>query len=227
MNPPPHFEPLSGYTRPTPDEMLQRARRFREGVALRRTIRDFAPDPVPRALVEECLRAAGSAPSGANMQPWHFAVLTDPDRKRQLRVEAEAAEHEFYHHRAPAEWLAALEPLGTDEHKPYLETAPVLIGVFVRRYGQSPTGARIPHYYAVESVGIATGILITALHTSGLATLTHTPSPMGFLNHIFERPPEERAFVLLVTGFPANGATVPAIRRKELADIATFISPPT
>ncbi len=217
------FEPLAGYTRLPPEEMRERALSFRQALHRRRTVRQFAPDPLPPGLLEECLWAAGSAPSGANLQPWHFAVITDADRKRRIRREAEAAEHDFYHHRAPAEWLAALAPLGTDEHKPYLEVAPALIGVFVRRFGHRPDGERVTHYYATESVGIATGMLIAALHLAGLVTLTHTPSPMRFLNAIFERPDEERPFVLLVTGFPAPDAQVPVIRRKGLSDIASFL----
>lgn len=223
MSPAAQFEPLAGYTRLQPEEMVERALTFRQTLQRRRTVRQFASDPLPPGLIEECLQAAGSAPSGANLQPWHFAVITDGGRKAQIRRKAEAAEHDFYHQRAPAEWLAALAPLGTDEHKPYLEVAPVLIGVFVRRFGYGVAGERISHYYATESVGIATGMLITALHLAGLVTLTHTPSPMHFLNAIFERPDEERAFVLLVTGFPAPDAQVPVIRRKGLSDIASFL----
>jgi nitroreductase len=178
---------------------------------------------VPTALIEECLRTAGSAPSGANMQPWHFAVVTDADRKRRIREAAEAEERAFYAQRATPEWLAALQPLGTDDSKPYLEIAPVLIGVFVRRFGLGPDGERVPHYYATESVGLATGLLIAALHHAGLATLTHTPSPMGFLNELMNRPPEERPFVLLVAGHPAPRVEVPAITRKPLAEIASFL----
>jgi nitroreductase len=157
------------------------------------------------------------------MQPWHFAVVQDPERKRRIRDAAEREEHEFYAARATPEWLEALAPLGTDEHKPYLEVAPALIGVFVRRYTPRPDGTRMQHYYAVESVGIATGILITALHQAGLATLTHTPSPMGFLSAILGRPPEERPFLLLVVGFPAPGAQVPSIRRKPLEQISSWL----
>ena len=209
--PTPNFVPLEGHVRRPDDEMLQRAADFREEMARRRTVRRFAPDPVPMALIEECLRTAGTAPSGANMQPWHFAVVTDADRKRQIRDAAEAEEREFYAQRATPEWLAALLPLGTDDHKPYLEIAPVLIGVFVQRFSLGPDGERVPHYYATESVGLATGLLVAALHHAGLATLTHTPSPMGFLNDLMGRPPEERPFVLLVAGHPAPGVEVPAI----------------
>jgi nitroreductase len=221
--PTPNFAPLEGHVRRPDDEMLQRAADFREEMARRRTVRRFAPDPVPMALIEECLRTAGTAPSGANMQPWHFAVVTDADRKRQIRDAAEAEEREFYAQRATPEWLAALLPLGTDDHKPYLEIAPVLIGVFVQRFSLGPDGERVPHYYATESVGLATGLLVAALHHAGLATLTHTPSPMGFLNDLMGRPPEERPFVLLVTGHPAPDAEVPTITRKPLAEIASFL----
>ncbi len=221
--PTPTFVPLEGHVRRPDDEMLQRAADFREEMARRRTVRRFAPDPVPTALIEECLRTAGTAPSGANMQPWHFAVVTDADRKRQIRDAAEAEERAFYAQRATPEWLAALMPLGTDDQKPYLEIAPVLIGVFVQRFGLAADGERVPHYYATESVGLATGLLIAALHHAGLATLTHTPSPMGFLNELMGRPPEERPFVLLVAGHPAPSVEVPAITRKSLAEIASFL----
>jgi nitroreductase len=221
--PTPNFVPLEGHVRRPDAEMLQRAGDFREEMARRRTVRRFAPDPVPLALIEECLRTAGTAPSGANMQPWHFAVVTDAERKRQIRDAAEAEERAFYAQRATPEWLAALLPLGTDDNKPYLEIAPVLIGVFVQRFGLGPDGERVPHYYATESVGLATGFLIAALHHAGLATLTHTPSPMGFLNELMGRPPEERPFVLLVAGHPAPDVEVPAITRKPLAEIASFL----
>lgn len=221
--PTPSFVPLEGHVRRPDDEMLRRASDFREEMARRRTVRRFAPDPVPMALIEECLRTAGTAPSGANMQPWHFAVVTDAERKRQIRDAAEAEERAFYAQRATPEWLAALLPLGTDDQKPYLEIAPVLIGVFVQRFGLGPDGERVPHYYATESVGLATGLLIAALHHAGLATLTHTPSPMGFLNELMGRPPEERPFVLLVAGHPASSVEVPAITRKSLAEIASFL----
>jgi nitroreductase len=202
--------------------MLSRASNFRAEVSRRRTVRDFADRFVPRALIEECLRAAGTAPSGANLQPWHFVAVSDPAMKARIRAAAEVEEREFYAHRAPPEWLAALEPLGTDENKPFLETAPWLIAVFVQKYGLGTGGRRVANYYATESVGLATGILVTALHYAGLATLTHTPSPMGFLNEILGRPPSERPFLLLVTGYPAPGATVPDIGRKALDEIATF-----
>ena len=208
--------------RPTDERMLARARLFRELVSRRRTLREFAPDPVAREVIEECLRAAGSAPSGANLQPWSFVAISDPALKRRIRAGAEEEEREFYAHRAPPEWLAALAPLGTDEHKPFLETAPWLIAIFAQSYGVLPDGRKVKHYYAQESVGIATGILITALHHAGLATLTHTPSPMGFLNELLGRPENERPFLLLVVGHPTPGARVPDIARKPLEAIATF-----
>jgi nitroreductase len=189
----------------------------------RRTVRDFSDRPVPREIIETCLRAAGTAPSGANLQPWHFVIVSDPQVKRQIRQTAEAEEREFYSGRAPGEWLAALGPLGTDAHKPFLETAPYLIIVFAQNYGLTPDGHKIKHYYVSESVGIATGMLITAIHQAGLVSLTHTPSPMNFLGQILQRPPNERAFLLLVVGYPAAEAQVPVIEKKTLAEIATFL----
>ena len=203
--------------------MKRRAAAFHEEVRRRRTVRDFSARPVPREIIEDCLRAAGTAPNGANMQPWRFVVVSDPALKTRIRVEAEREEHEFYQHKAPQEWLEALAPLGTDERKPFLETAPYLIVVFAQSYGVLPDGRKVKHYYAQESVGIATGILITALHHAGLASLTHTPSPMGFLNEILERPANERPFLVLVAGYPAEGAMVPDIGRKPLDEIATFL----
>lgn len=219
----PRFPPLTGYREYPPDEMIRRAREFREEMARRRTVREYAARPVPREVVLECLRAAITAPSGANLQPWHFVLVEDPEAKRHIREAAEREEHEFYTHRAPPEWLDALAALGTDEHKPFLETAPVLIAVFVQKHGLRPDGSRVPNYYAVESVGLATGILITALHHAGLATLTHTPSPMGFLNEILRRPANERPFLLLVVGYPAEGARVPAIEKKPLEEVVTAV----
>jgi nitroreductase len=188
----------------------------------RRSVRHFSDQPIPREVITDCLRAAVTAPSGANLQPWHFAVVTDPVIKKKIRTAAETEEHEFYTRRATPEWLAMLEPLGTDEHKPFLETAPYLIAIFVQVYGIKAGGKRIKHYYAQESVGIATGILLTALHNAGLATLTHTPSPMNFLNKILNRPPNEKPFLLLVTGYPAKDALVPKINKKPFDEIVTF-----
>ncbi len=218
----PAFIPLATYREYPPDAMLARAQEFRAEMQRRRTVRDFSARPVARALIEECLRAAATAPSGANMQPWHFVVVRDAATKKQIRVAAETEEREFYEQRAPAEWLAALEPLGTDWRKPFLETAPVLIAIFAQAYGVLPDGRKVKHYYAQESVGIATGLLIAAIQRAGLASLTHTPSPMRFLNEILARPENERPFLLLVVGYPAEDARVPAITKKNLAEIATF-----
>jgi hydrogenase maturation protease len=207
----------------TDAEILDRARAFRDLVQRRRTVRDFSPRPVARAVIEACIAAAGSAPSGANQQPWHFVAVADPEVKHRIRVAAESEEREFYERRAPAEWLEALRPIGTDWRKPFLETAPWLIAIFVRRWGRDADGGRLKHYYPAESVGIATGLLITALHSAGLATLTHTPSPMRFLNEILGRPADvERPFLLLVAGHPAPGARVPDIARSPPAAIATW-----
>jgi iodotyrosine deiodinase len=206
-----------------PDEMAARAAEFAAEMARRRSVRHFSDRAVPRAVIEDCLRAAGSAPSGANMQPWRFVAVSDPGVKRQIREAAEAEERAFYEQRAGEEWLDALAPLGTGWQKPFLEVAPYLIAIFAQSYGLGQDGRKIKHYYVQESVGIATGLLITALHHAGLATLTHTPSPMGFLSEILARPANERAFLLLVAGYPAPEAHVPDIRRKELNDIATFV----
>ncbi|MGA9531157.1 MAG: nitroreductase family protein [Anaerolineales bacterium] len=205
-----------------PKEMIGRAREFAQEMSLRRTVRQFSDKPVPVEIIRSCLRAAGSSPSGANRQPWHFAVVQDPKTKRRIRKAAEEEERAFYQDRAPGEWLEALEPLGTNRRKPFLETAPYLIAIFVQPYGLDPDGQRIKHYYAVESVGIASGLLITGLHHAGLATLTHTPSPMGFLNAILDRPQNERPFLLLVTGFPAPNATVPDLEKKSFDEIVSF-----
>ncbi len=206
------------------ERMRARAEEFRIQIARRRTVRDFAPEAVPREIIASCIAAAGTAPSGANQQPWHFVAIADPEVKRAVRTAAEAGEREFYERRAAPAWLEALAPLGTDARKPFLETAPWLIAVFYEAYGIGPGGARERRYYPMDSVGIATGFLIAALHHAGLATLTHTPSPMGFLNQVLGRPDHERPFVLLVAGYPAPGATVPAISRKPLEQIATFLS---
>jgi iodotyrosine deiodinase len=220
--PSPAFHPLSTYQEYPVEEMKRRAASFYAEVQRRRTVREFSDRPVPVEIIRDCLRAAGTAPSGANLQPWHFVVVSDPVVKREIRAAAEKEEYEFYHHKAPKEWLEALAPLGTDEHKPYLEIAPYLIVIFAQSHGLSPEGHKIKHYYSQESVGIATGILITAFHHAGLATLTHTPSPMGFLNQVLGRPSHERPFLILVAGYPAEGAKVPAITKKSMEEIATF-----
>jgi len=205
------------------EEMRQRLGDFYADVSRRRTVRDFSDRPVPRDIIETALRAANTAPSGANLQPWHFAVISGPNTKRRIREAAEIEEREFYEHRASQEWLAALEPLGTDDQKPFLETAPYLIAVFLQKFGELADGRKVKHYYPAESTGLATGLLITALHTAGLATLTHTPSPMKFLNEILDRPKSERPFLLLVVGYPADDAKVPDIKRKALGEYASFI----
>jgi nitroreductase len=203
--------------------MLLAAREFRESLQRRRTVREFDSRSVPRELIAECIAAAGTAPSGANQQPWHFVAVSDPAVKRRIRIAAEEEERQFYERRASDEWLEAIAPLGTDWRKPFLETAPWLIAIFVQKWGRAPDGAKVKHYYPVESVGIATGLLITALHTAGLATLTHTPSPMGFLNEILGRPADaERPFLLLVAGYPAAGARVPDITRKPAGSISSW-----
>jgi nitroreductase len=189
----------------------------------RRTVRHFPERPVPREIIEECLLTAGSAPNGANLQPWHFVVVSDPYVKREIRVAAEQEEDEFYHRRAPREWLDALSIIGTDEHKPFLETAPYLIVIFGKNHSLLPDGRRVKNYYVNESVGIATGFLIAAVHNAGLVSLTHTPSPMGFLNNILHIPPDEKPFLILVVGYPAQNAQVPNIKKKSLAEIATFV----
>lgn len=204
-------------------EMHQRARAFHTELARRRTVRDFSAEAVPRALIEQCLATAGTAPSGANQQPWRFVAVADLAVKKAIRDAAETEEQEFYGRRVTEEWRAALAPLGTDASKPFLETAPWLIAVFYEAYGVDADGRKQKRYYPIDSVGIATGLLIAALHHAGLATLTHTPSPMAFLNAILQRPDNERPFVLLVVGYPAANALVPAISRKQLHEIATFI----
>lgn len=206
-----------------PDEMQRRAAEFRREFTRRRTVRDFSARPIPEGVIADCLRAAGAAPSGANRQPWHFVVVSNAATKQRIREAAEAEERAFYDERAPEDWLQALAPLGTDAEKPFLEVAPVLIAVFAERYAQTQARERIKNYYVQESVGIAVGVLITALHHAGLATLTHTPSPMDFLGEILGRPENERPYLLLVAGYPADGATVPAITRKSLEEIATFV----
>jgi iodotyrosine deiodinase len=216
------FEPLTTYREYSPEEMQERARDFYQDLRRRRTVREFSDRPVPPGVIEECLLAAGTAPNGANLQPWHFVVVSDPELKGKIRRAAEEEEREFYSGRAPKEWLEALAPLGTNEHKPFLETAPALIAVFSQRFGLLPDGRKVKHYYTTESVGIATGMLITAVHNAGLVSLTHTPSPMNFLNELLGRPENERPFLLLVVGYPAEDATVPDIRKKPLEEIATF-----
>jgi len=217
------FVPLSGYVEYTESEMEERAHAFLEELRRRRTVRDFSDRPVPRKVIETCILAAGTAPNGANHQPWHFAVVADPEVKKTIREAAEEEEKEFYSGRAPKEWLKALEPLGTNEEKPFLERAPYLIAIFGESYAVGEDGNKEKNYYVMESVGIATGMLITAIHRAGLVSLTHTPSPMGFLNEILGRPKNERAFLILVVGYPETDATVPDIEKKPLEQICTFV----
>ncbi|MDQ6860188.1 MAG: nitroreductase family protein [Verrucomicrobiota bacterium] len=205
------------------EELRANATAFNERMQRRRTVREFSARPVPREVIESCLSAAGSAPSGANLQPWHFVAVADSTVKYEIRAAAEEEEREFYEHRAPAAWLAALAPLGTDSKKPFLEIAPWLIAVFAQPYGVQPDGTRMKHYYASESVGLATGFLVAAVHHAGLVALTHTPSPMAFLNRILKRPAHEKPFLLLVVGHPAEAAAVPDITRKPLTEISSFV----
>ena len=214
--------PLAQYREYSVEEMRQRATAFAADLARRRTVRNYSDRPVPREIIEDCVRAAGTAPSGANFQPWHFVVVSDPDIKRKIREAAEEEERQFYQQRAPDDWLEALAPLGTDEHKPFLDVAPYLIAIFAETYALQDDGNKRKNYYVQESVGIATGMLITALHHAGLVTLTHTPSPMGFLRDILQRPAHERPFLLLVVGYPSPEAKVPDITKKSLDEIATF-----
>jgi nitroreductase len=215
--------PLDQYKEYPLAEMRERLEAFYADIGRRRSVREFSDRPVPRDIIETALRAANTAPSGANLQPWHFVVVSGAETKKKIRAAAEVEEREFYQHRASEEWLAALEPLGTDSNKPFLETAPYLIVVFLQKFGKLKDGRKVKHYYPTESTGIAAGILITALHTAGLATLTHTPSPMKFLNKILGRPTSERPFLLLVVGYPAADAEVPDIKRKSLDEFASFI----
>ncbi len=214
------FERLSA------DEQVRRSREFLDRVRARRTVRSFSPEPVPIEVIENAIRAAALAPSGANQQPWRFVVVGDPAVKRRIRLAAEAEERENYEHRFPRSWLDALEPFGTDWHKEFLEAAPYLIVMFRIDYGIEEEGGetrKVKHYYVQESVGIAAGVLLTALHWAGLATLTHTPSPMGFLAEILERPANERPFLLIPAGYPAPDATVPAIAKKRLDEVMTLL----
>ncbi len=219
----PALLPLSGYHEVPVEEMRQRAAEFYAEMQRRRTVRQFSSRPVPREIIEDCLRTAATAPSGANLQPWKFVVVTDPGVKREIRQAAEKEEHEFYTRRVSEEWLKAMSSLGIDEHVPYLETAPYLIVIFEQIYGMAHDGRKVKHYYSSESVGIATGLLIAAVHHAGLVSLTHTPSPMEFLNVILRRPPNERPFLILVVGYPAEEAVVPVIPKKGLEEICTFV----
>src|SRR6266851_1230107 len=210
------------------DPQRRKAQDFETTMQTRRMVRQFASDPVPFNLIESAIRTAGRAPSGANQQPWRFVVISNPEIKRQIREAAEVEEREFYHRRAPREWLAALEPLGTDWRKPFLEIAPYLIVIFRLDYGLSRDAegheSKVKHYYVMESVGIAAGLLLAALHMAGLATLTHTPSPMGFLSKILNRPKNEKPYLLIPVGYPAEGATAPRIAKKPLGDVLEVVA---
>lgn len=218
----PTFVPFEYQELPV-DEMRARAARFCAEMKRRRTIRHFSGRPVPIDIIERAVETAATAPSGANMQPWHFVIVGDPAVKRQIREAAEEEERAFYAERAPREWLEALAALGTDANKPFLEEAPYLIAIFGSQHGVTPEGRKFKHYYVQESVGIATGLLIVAIHQAGLVSLTHTPSPMGFLGRILGRPSRERPFLILVVGYPAAEATVPAITKKPLSEIVTRV----
>ena len=217
------FVPLAGYREYPPERMKERAASFRADMQRRRSVRHFSSRPVPRRVIEDCILTAGSAPSGANMQPWHFVVVSAGRVKKRIREEAEKGEKEFYRRLAGREFLDALSGLGTDWRKPFLEEAPYLIVVFARSKGLSPDGRQIKHYYVRESVGIAVGLLIAAIHNAGLAALPYTPSRPIALNEILERPESERPFLVLVVGYPAEGAVVPDINKKTLQEIATFV----
>jgi len=219
----PEFVSLNQYQEYAPDVMQQRAIDFYKDLMRRRTVREFSEKPVPRDVIEYCLKAAGTAPSGANQQPWHFVAVSDPVVKHRIREAAEKGERAFYEHRAPDAWLNALSHLGTHAKKPFLDQAPCLIVIFAQKYGIDTEGKKIKHYYVKESVGIATGFLISALHHAGLVSLTYTPSPMGFLNKILNRPSNEKAFMILVTGYPKKEVTVPNISKKDLGEIVTIV----
>ena len=215
------FRPLD-FTRLPVDETLERAREFYQDMSRRRTTRHFATTPVPREAIEYAIRTAGTAPSGAHQQPWTFVAVSAPETKRRIREAAEEEERAFYGGRAPADWLEALAPLGTDEHKPHLTDAPWLVVLFRKAYGLGADGSRRTYYYTQESVGIAAGVFVAAVHRMGLVTLTHTPNPMGFLGTLLERPANEKAFLILPVGYPAEGASVPDIERKPLHEIAVW-----
>jgi len=217
------FIPLTGYRQLPESEMISRSSEFYEEIRKRRSVREFFPGPVPVEVIRNCIKAAGTAPSGANLQPWHFVVVENKEIKHKIREVAEEEEREFYTKRAPEEWLEALVPLGTDENKPFLETAPCLIVIFSKSYDVRADGKKVKQYYPMESTGIAAGILITALHFAGLVTLTHTPSPMGFLNKILKRPVNEKPFLILAAGYPAGGVLVPDIKKKDFSEISSFL----
>ena len=215
--------PSDQYREYAPEEMQQRAAAFYQDLRRRRTVREFSEKPIPEGVIADCLKAAGTAPSGANQQPWHFVAITDPAVKHCIREAAEKEERAFYEHRAPDAWLNALSSLGTHAQKPFLDRAPCLIAIFAQKYGLDGQGNKIKHYYVKESVGIAIGFLITALHHAGLVSLTYTPSPMDFLNTILQRPSHEKAFMILVAGYPEKDVMVPNITKKALDEIVTWV----
>lgn len=219
----PGFVPLNLYREYTPEVMQQRAIDFYQDLMRRRSVREFSEKPVPKNVIEYCLKAAGTAPSGANQQPWHFVAVSDPEIKHRIKEAAEKEERAFYEHRAPEAWLNALSHLGTNPQKPFLAQAPWLIAIFAQKYGIDVEGNKVKHYYVKESVGIATGFLINALHHAGLVSLTYTPSPMDFLNRILNRPAYEKASMIIVTGYPKKGVTVPIITKKAFEEIATIV----
>lgn len=211
------------YRRLEPPEVERRAAAFFDSMDQRRTVRRFAPDPVPRAAVEAAIRTASTAPSGAHQQPWTWVVVSDPELKARIREAAEAEERDFYDHRAPPDWLEALRPIGTDFHKSHITDAPYVVVLFKQSYGGGPNGERRTHYYATESCGIAAGFFIAAVHQMGLATLTHTPSPMGFLSELLGRPANEKPFLLMPVGYPAPDARVPDLTRKSLEEVSVWL----
>jgi iodotyrosine deiodinase len=215
--------PLPAFQEYSPEEMINRSQTFYEDFLRRRSVRDFSDKKVPKSVIDNCIKTANSAPSGANRQPWHFVVVSNTLIKKKIRIAAEEEEKEFYATRAPQEWLEAIAPLGTDEYKPFLETAPYLIIVFSKTLDILPDGKKFKCYYSMESTGIATGFLISAIHNAGLVCLTHTPCPMNFLNQILGRPQNEKPFLILVVGYPAENATVPDIIKKELQEVATYL----
>ncbi|MCF7822933.1 MAG: nitroreductase family protein [Candidatus Marinimicrobia bacterium] len=217
------FIRLADYKQYPESEMLERAQAFFQLMKTRRSVRQFSDKAIPMSIIDECVMTAGTAPSGANQQPWQFVVVCDRTLKEEIRIAAEAEEREFYAGRAGEKWLEALEPFETNPDKPFLETAPVLIAIFEQKFSMDALGKKVKHYYSKESTGIATGLLITALHNAGLVTLTHTPSPMNFLKTILKRPTGERPFLLLVVGYPAEEVQVPDITKKLLSEIRTIL----
>jgi len=217
------FKKLDTYIEYPQSEMIERSAKYYSELNRRRTVRTFSEREVPHEVIENCIKAAGTAPSGANMQPWYFVVVNDVDLKNKIKTEAEKVEKDFYSGIASEEWLGALKPLETNSEKPFLGKAPCLIVIFERKYDELPDGTRIKHYYTKESIGIATGFLILAIHNAGLVSLTYTPSPMTFLNDLLKRPVNEKPFLVLVVGYPQEGTEVPDIKRKTLEKIAAFI----